>query len=64
MIKKEVTRMTETNRNTVGKRRYIVTFGWPMGAVLYDYSRIFKQHLVKGGRVYEVNSQCSQRVGQ
>jgi hypothetical protein len=25
-----------------GKRLYIVTYGWQMGAVLYDYLKLFK----------------------
>ncbi len=46
MIKKEVTKMTGTNKGSSGKRIAIVTFGWPMGAVLYDHRTLFEQDLV------------------
>ena len=32
-----------------GLRFYIATYGWPMGAVLYDYRAVFEQNQVNIG---------------
>lgn len=43
MSKEEVTKITGANQDNSGKRIAIVTFGWPMGAVLYDFCAVFEQ---------------------
>jgi hypothetical protein len=39
----------QNHRNVPGF--FVKTFGWPMGAVLYDYSYAFRQHLVNTNTV-------------
>jgi hypothetical protein len=33
------------------KKVFLKTLGWPMGAVLYDYRKVFKWDLVNEGKI-------------
>ena len=35
-------------QNNVRRKIYLETFGWQMDAVLYDYCKLSKSHLVRG----------------